>query len=103
MYAVCLFARFQASPKQSNEKVVKSIFKYLKGTLNYRLYYKKDQNFSLNAYIHVDWDGCVDERRSTYGSAFLLGDRLVSWFKNEIIGFFVHSRRWIYFCSILLY
>lgn len=52
MYAVCLVARYQASPKQTNEKAIKRIFKYLKGTLDYGLWSKRDDDFFLSV-------GCV--------------------------------------------
>jgi hypothetical protein len=55
----------------------------LKGTLDYGLWYKNDNKFSLNAYIDVDWVGCVDDQRSTGRSAFFLGDRLASWFNKK--------------------
>ncbi|GKD68501.1 hypothetical protein Tco_1322591 [Tanacetum coccineum] len=34
---------------------------------------------ALTAYEDVDHAGCQDTRRSTFGSAQFLGDRLVSW------------------------
>lgn len=57
---------------------MKISFRYLKGTSDYGLWYNKDNIFSLSAYIGADWARCVDDRRSTSGSAFYLGDRLVS-------------------------
>ncbi|GJR61430.1 retrovirus-related pol polyprotein from transposon TNT 1-94 [Tanacetum coccineum] len=38
-----------------------------------------DASIALTAYADVDHAGCQDTRRSTSGSAQLLGDRLVSW------------------------
>ena len=35
--------------------------------------------FYLKAYSDVDWEGCVDDRKSTSGGAFFLGDSLVAW------------------------
>ncbi|GJY58549.1 retrovirus-related pol polyprotein from transposon TNT 1-94 [Tanacetum coccineum] len=34
---------------------------------------------ALTAYVDADHAGCQDTRRSTSGSAQLLGDKLVSW------------------------
>ncbi|GKD48356.1 putative ribonuclease H-like domain-containing protein [Tanacetum coccineum] len=50
-----------------------------KGTTNMGLWYSKDTSIALTAYADVDHVGCQDIRRSTYGSAQFLGDRLVSW------------------------
>ena len=40
---------------------------------------KKNGKFELRAYTNVDWNGSLDDRKSTSGGAFFLGDRLVSW------------------------
>ena len=37
-FAVCLCARFQASPRVTHRKAVKRIFRYLKYTLEFGLY-----------------------------------------------------------------
>jgi len=44
MHAVGMVRRFQATPKQSHLVAVKRIFKYLKGTLSYGLWYPRNQN-----------------------------------------------------------
>ncbi|GJV11197.1 retrovirus-related pol polyprotein from transposon TNT 1-94 [Tanacetum coccineum] len=42
------------------------------------LWYSKDIGISLTAYADADHAGCQDSRRSTFGSAQFLGDKLVS-------------------------
>jgi hypothetical protein len=39
MYVVCQVGRFQASPKTYHLLAVKRIFRYLKGTIEYGLWY----------------------------------------------------------------
>ena len=58
---------------------MKRIMRYLKGTEDYGLYYKKNEKFELRAYTDVDWASNIDDRKSTYGEAFFLGKRLVAW------------------------
>ncbi|GJR27074.1 hypothetical protein Tco_1103306 [Tanacetum coccineum] len=43
------------------------------------LWYSKDTDMSLTAYVDADHAGCQDTRRSTSGNAQFLGDKLVSW------------------------
>ena len=45
MHVVGMVGRFHAAPKQSHLLAVKRIFKYLKGTLSYGLWYPRNQNF----------------------------------------------------------
>jgi len=49
----------------------------------YGLWYSKGKNFTLISYSDVDWVGCVDDRKSTSGGAFFLGDNLVSWHNKK--------------------
>ena len=76
---VGIVGRFAAEPKQSHLMAVKRIFRYLKGTIDYGLWYPNSENVELHVYTDADWVGCVDDRKSTLGGAIFLGDRLVSW------------------------
>ncbi|GJX34959.1 retrovirus-related pol polyprotein from transposon TNT 1-94 [Tanacetum coccineum] len=78
-YVVCLCSRYQAKPTEKHLQVVKQIFQYLNGTINMGLWYSKDIDMSLTAYVDADHTGCQDTRRSTLGSAQFLCDKLVSW------------------------
>ena len=44
---------------------VKRILRYLKGTKDYGLWYKKRGNLELRAFIDLDWVGRIDDRKST--------------------------------------
>jgi len=83
MNVVGLVGRFQVDPKEYHVVAVKRIFRYLKGTIDYELWYPKDDNFTLHTYIDADWAGDVDDRKSTSGGAFFLGRRLVSWISKK--------------------
>jgi hypothetical protein len=76
-------ARFQAAPKESHVLAVKRILRYLKGTKEFRLWYPKEKDLSLIAYIDVDWESCIHDRRSTSGETFYLGECLVSWLSKK--------------------
>jgi hypothetical protein len=79
MHAVCQVDRFQASPKTSHLLAVKIIFRYLKGTTKYGLWYPTGNWLDLYAFTDVDWVGCVYDRKSASGATFFLGGCLVSW------------------------
>jgi hypothetical protein len=51
--------------------------------MNYGLWYPKNHNFQLLVYSDVDWANCMDERKSTSGCVFLLGDSLVAWLSKK--------------------
>ena len=45
LFSVCLSARFQSDPMESHLTVVKRIFRYLKGTTNLGLLYRKSLDY----------------------------------------------------------
>ncbi|GKD58213.1 gag-pol polyprotein [Tanacetum coccineum] len=72
-------AWYQASPTKKHLEALKRVFRYLRGTINWGLWYPKDTAIALTAYADANHAGCQDTRRSTSGSAQFLGDKLVSW------------------------
>nr|GEZ60733.1 uncharacterized mitochondrial protein AtMg00810-like [Tanacetum cinerariifolium] len=65
MFAVCACARFQVTPKVSHLRVVKKIFRYLKGQPKLGILYLKDSPFDLEAYTNSDYAGASLDRKST--------------------------------------
>ncbi|GJV52924.1 retrovirus-related pol polyprotein from transposon TNT 1-94 [Tanacetum coccineum] len=79
VFVVCMCARYEASPTKNHLEALKRVFRYLRGTINWRLWYPKATAMALTAYADADHAGCHDTRRSTSGSAQFLGDKLVNW------------------------
>nr|GFA69536.1 hypothetical protein [Tanacetum cinerariifolium] len=77
VFVVCMSARYQAKPTKKHLEALKRVFRYLKGTINWGLWYLKDTAMALTAYADADHAGCQDTRRSTSGSAQFLGDKLM--------------------------
>jgi hypothetical protein len=66
---------------------------YLKGTLDYGLWYLKGEYFNLKAYTNGDWEGCVDDQKSTSGGALFVGNFLVSWLRKQQSTIYFKCRR----------
>ena len=79
MQEVGQIARFQATPKETHVLAVKRIFRYLKGTIDFGLWYPKGNELTLVSYIDANWAGNIDDRKCTSGTTLYLGDCLVSW------------------------
>ena len=79
LFSMCLCARFQSDPRESHLIVVKRIFKYLKGTTNLGLFYRKTNEYKLVGYCDADFTGDRVERKSTFGSFQFLGENMISW------------------------
>ena len=71
-------ARYQANPKESHMIALKRIIKYVKTIANFGVWYSKDTNDVLAGYSDTNWAGNVDDRESTLGVCFYMGNNLVS-------------------------
>ena len=61
-------------PSQEHLNVVKRVIRYVKGTIDYGLLYKKgESNSELISYSDSDFAGDVGDRKSTSGHIFFLG------------------------------
>ncbi|BBN67220.1 transposable element gene [Prunus dulcis] len=69
-FSVGLCARFQSDPKESHLLAVKRILRYVSGTTTF-------------GYSDADWAGSIDDRKSTTGGCFYIGNNLVSWFSKK--------------------
>ena len=78
-FAVCLCARFQASPRTSHHQAVKRIMRYLCFTPEFGLWYSASSTLSLHRYSKADFSGCRLDRKSTSGTCQFLGSSLVFW------------------------
>ncbi|XP_049389635.1 secreted RxLR effector protein 161-like [Solanum stenotomum] len=80
MYAVSLKSRYMDSPAESHLLAAKRILRYLQGTKDFGLFYKKGEKYVLIDFADRDYAGDQDDRKSTSGYVFVLGTGAVSWF-----------------------
>ncbi|KAL9348429.1 hypothetical protein Peur_059795 [Populus x canadensis] len=79
MYAVSLISRYMENPKEIHLLAAKRIFRYLQGTADFGLLYKKGEHSDLMGFTDSDYAGDQDDRKSTSGYVFMLGTGAVSW------------------------
>lgn len=78
-HAVGVVAKFNSGPNEAHLTAVKRILRYLKGTSDITLKYKKGEKDELLVYSDADYAGDVDDRHSTTGNLFLMSGGPVSW------------------------
>jgi hypothetical protein len=79
MLSVCMYARFQAAPKECHFRVVKRIMRYLVLTPYLGLWYPKGAHFERIGYSDADYARCKVDRKSTFRTYQFLGRSLVCW------------------------
>ena len=78
-YAVSNVANYSAKPTKQHWTAVKRIMRYLKGTSNSGLVYSEDEQRECVGFSDADWDGDLDDRKSTSGYQFKLSGAAISW------------------------
>ena len=75
-YSVRMCARYQANLKESHMTALKRIIKYVKTTVEFDVRYSKDINDVLIGYSNADWARIANDRKSTSGGCFYVGNNL---------------------------
>ncbi|GAU11617.1 hypothetical protein TSUD_346090 [Trifolium subterraneum] len=80
-YSVDIVSRYMERPKTSHLSATKRILRYIKGTMDYGIVFKKPDKRSLDliGYTNSNWCGDKDDRKSTAGYVFLYGGAPISW------------------------
>ena len=78
-FAVSNVGKFSSQPTKEHWIAVKRIIRYLKGTQDYGLLYKRDSTDVFVGYSDSDFGGDSDDRRSTSGYIFQIGGAGISW------------------------
>ena len=74
MYVTGFVSRYMEAPTTTHFKTAMRILRYLKGTIYFGLYYSVSDDYKLVGYSDSDWAGDSDDRKSTTGFVFFLGD-----------------------------
>ncbi|KAH9681167.1 hypothetical protein KPL71_026862 [Citrus sinensis] len=83
LYAVGLVSRYMENPKTTHFKAAKRILCYIKDTINFGLLYSFSNDYKLVGYSDSNWGGDVDDRKSTIGFVFLMGDIAFTWMSKK--------------------
>lgn len=77
--SVYYISRFQSKPGLELWKALKRVFRYIRGTVEYQLVYKKDRsNAPVVGFADADWDRDSD-RKSTTGYVYKVYRNTVVW------------------------
>ncbi|KAG6509099.1 hypothetical protein ZIOFF_034490 [Zingiber officinale] len=86
LYVVGLVSRYMEDLTTTHLKIAKRILRYIKDTIDFGLLYSAFNHFKLEGYSDSDWGGDIDDRKSTTGFVFFMGDTAFTWMsKNQHI------------------
>jgi hypothetical protein len=79
-YVVGYFGRFSSNPGPRHWAAVKHLFRYLKGSMDYKLTYSgKDTSVVFDTYCDASHGDCLDSGRSTGGYVTVMGGGAIGW------------------------
>lgn len=78
LYPVTFLSQFNRKPTQQHWTCAQRILRYLKGTSNLSLTYKKSDH-DLIGYSDSDWANNCPQRKSFSGNVFTYSDCAISW------------------------
>jgi hypothetical protein len=78
-FVMGLCACFQSYPRSSHRTTVQRVFRYLKHTLKFEIWYSASSSLDLVGFSDADFAGCGIYRKSTSETCHFLGSSLVCW------------------------
>jgi hypothetical protein len=86
-HVVGVLSRYMEKPRNDHLKIVKRVFRYLRGTARYGLCYQGrlglDRVVDIHGFVDADWAGDLYRRRSTSGYVFNLFGGAISWMSKR--------------------
>jgi hypothetical protein len=76
-FAVGLCARFQSFSRSSHRMTVQRVFRYLKHTPEFRIWYSASSSLDLVGFSDADFAGCEIDQKSTSGTCHFLRSSLI--------------------------
>ena len=84
MYGVSLISRFMANPKSSHWLAAKRILRYIQGTTDFGILYKRGRrNAGLVSYTDSNYAGDLDDWKSTSSFVFIMRSGAISWVRKS--------------------
>ncbi|KAD4584950.1 hypothetical protein E3N88_22551 [Mikania micrantha] len=77
-YIAGMLGRYQSNPGLDHWKATKKVLRYLQGTKDYKLTYRRSDNREVIGYSGSDFAKCKDDKKSTSGYIFLLAGGPIS-------------------------
>ena len=81
--SVGIISRFMEEPIYSHWKALKRVLRYIQGTVSLGLFYSKTEDYKLVGYSDSDWCGDIDDRKSTSGYVFFMGNTTFTWLSKK--------------------
>ena len=78
-YSVGLLSRFMQEPREHHMKAIKQVIRYIKGTKDYGITYKRQGGCKITGYSDSSYGVNTDQGKGTTGIVFYFGESPITW------------------------
>src|ERR1051325_6471478 len=64
-------------------KALKRILRYVQATMSLEMLYSRTEDYKLTGYSDSNWCGDIDDRKSTSGYMFFMGNTAFTWVSRK--------------------
>ncbi|XP_016704160.1 uncharacterized mitochondrial protein AtMg00810-like [Gossypium hirsutum] len=83
LYVVSLISRYKEKSTEMHLNAAKRVLRYVKGIVDYGVFYKKDIDVNFVGYTYSNYAGDIDDRKSTSGYVFMFNSSVISWLSKK--------------------
>ncbi|XP_058775925.1 secreted RxLR effector protein 161-like [Vicia villosa] len=81
--SVGIVSHFMEEPIYAHWKALKRILQYIQGIVSPGMFYSKIEDYKLNGYSDNDWCSDINDRKSTSGYVFFMGNTAFTWISKK--------------------
>ena len=82
-FVVNTLSQYLVKPRWVYLIVAQHVMRFLKGMIDFRLYYDRDHDYRLYGYTYLDLEGNSIYTKSTSGGCYCLGSTMISLFSKK--------------------
>ena len=82
-FVVNTLSQYLVKPRHVHPIATKYVMRYLKGTIEFGLYYDGYNDYRLYGYTYADWAGSISNKKTTSSGCYSLGSSMISWFSKK--------------------
>ena len=78
-FAVGMLGRYQRNPGIDHWKAAKKVMRYLQGTKDFILRFRRSDSLEITGYSDSEFAECIDSKKSIFDYLFMLARGAISW------------------------
>ena len=82
-FAMNTLSQYLVKPRRVHLITVKHVIRYLKGTIDLKLYSVRDHDYRLYRYTDSNWEKSAADKKRNSSGCYCMGSVMISWFSKK--------------------